>query len=121
MFFQLFQTHNVHLKTIAKSLDAIYDDTDEIKQRLMKRDMQNVLALADAESGVTAFLPLARLDDNTDELFSNPVSAKAITSHIWYKIRNKGYEDPPLNVIMSYMCSTLFTEELRAYSYVDQR
>ncbi len=108
------------MKAIRDDLAVIYDDTQEIKNRMMKRDMQNVLALADAESEVTGFLPLAELNAATDNLFGNPISAKAIAAHIWYSLRGDGYDDPPLNIIMSYTCHLLFTEELKAYLYVDK-
>ena len=86
---------------------------------LMKRDMQNELALADAEAKIIKFLPFNELNELTDELMSNETSAKVFATHIWYMLLLKGHKEPDLARVVNKTAEIMFTPDLLAYIYIN--
>ncbi len=104
---------------MVKALEALVEDTNEIKLKLLRKNYHDLLKEADLERAITKYLPFDRIEPAVPFLLGNETSQKAITHHIWRGIDTGKHRVVTLDVIVNTAAKIVFSNDLRAFLKVE--
>ena len=106
------------IERLAKAMDKIAEDTNELALQLLKQSFADHMKLIDQERRLLAFLPFDQVEPGMRRIMGNKFSAKVIAEHCWTGIKSSGYEDADLTTVTTTAAKVVFSADLRAFMKV---
>ena len=107
-------------KTVNEAIAALDSNFVRVEQSLLRRERQQELDIALAESQITKWLPVHETTAAVDYLFTNPACARAVTTHIWAMMEAAGTKKTNVSTVTRAAAKVCFSSIMRAHMYVSE-